>query len=86
MLLDAKQGGFIPYHLTIDTITTFSEQIYQNINNGNIEIATYIDLKRPLKMSIIIFFQKLDKFEIKNNNLNWITNYMTNRSKRTLAH
>ena len=46
MLLDAKQGGFIPNHLTIDMITTFSEQIYQNINNGNIEIATYIDLKK----------------------------------------
>ena len=44
--LDNKQGGFRPNHSTTDTIVKFSEDIFKNINNGNIIIATYIDLKK----------------------------------------
>ena len=45
-LLDNNQGGFRPNHSTTDTIVRFSENIYKNINQGNITIAVYIDLRK----------------------------------------
>ena len=86
-ILDPKQGGFRPHHSTSDTITKFSDNIYQQINKGNIVVATYIDLKKAFDtVNHIILLQKLEKIGIKNFNLSWIKNYLTNRSQSTLAN
>ena len=45
-LLDKKQGGFRPKHSTTNTIVDFTENIYKNINQGLITVATFIDLRK----------------------------------------
>ena len=86
-LLDQKQGGFRPNHSTIDTIVKFSENIYKQVNEGDVVIATYIDLKKAFDtVNHSILIQKLRKVGIKNTNLIWIENYLTNRSQTTLAN
>ena len=86
-LLDQNQGGFRPNHSTTDTIIKFSDKIYRRINEGEMVIATFIDLKKAFDtVNHNILIQKLDRMGIKNRNLTWIRNYLTGRSQSTLAN
>ena len=86
-ILDPNQGGFGPNHSTIDTITKFSDRIYQQINKGEIVVATYIDFKKAFDtVNHKILLKKLDKIGIRNKNLAWIQNYLTGRTQSTLAN
>ena len=86
-LLDPRQGGFRPNHTTMGTISKFTEKIYKGINEGELTIATYIDLKKAFDtVNHKILLQKLEKLGIQNNNLKWIENYLSNRSQSTLAN
>ena len=83
-LLDPKQGGFRANHSTTNTISKFTENIYKGINEGELTIATYIDLKKAFDtVNHKILLQKLG---IQNNNLKWLRNYLSNRSQSTLAN
>ena len=86
-LLDPKQGGFRANHSTTNTISKFTENIYKGINEGELTIAPYIDLKKAFDtVNHKILLQKLGKLGIQNNNLKWLRNYLSNRSQSTLAN
>ena len=86
-LLDNKQGGFRPGHSTVDTIVRFTEDLYQNINNGLTSIAVYIDLRKAFDtVNHILLLNKLRNLGVIGTNLDWIENYLENRTQTTLAN
>ena len=86
-LLDDKQGGFRPGHSTIDTIVCFTEELYQNINNGLTSIAVYIDLRKAFDtVNHHLLINKVRNLGVEGSNLSWIENYLENRTQCTLAN
>ena len=45
-LLDERQGGFRSRHSTVDTACHFTDDIYKAMNNRDLTIAAFIDLKK----------------------------------------
>ena len=73
-------------HSTVDTIVRFTEDLYKNLNNGQISIAVYIDLRKAFDtVNHQILLKKLRLLGICGLNLNWIENYLKHRSQCTLA-
>ena len=86
-LLDTRQGGFRSNHSTVDTISNFTEELYQGINDGEITVATFIDLKKAFDtVNHKILLQKLNKLGINGANLAWVDNYLSDRCQATLAN
>ena len=48
-LLDERQGGFRSRHSTVDTACHFTDDIYKAMNNRDLTIAAFIDLKKALQ-------------------------------------
>ena len=83
-LLDVRQGGFRPKHSTCNTTVDFTEDIYRNMNNGEITVAVYIDLRKAFDtVNHVILLKKMKKMGISNVLLNWFKNYLTDRSQAT---
>ena len=63
MYIDVKQGGFRKNHSTINTVSYFTNDIFNGINEGNLTIATYIDMAKAFDTGnheiLIIKLQKL---------------------------
>ena len=57
-LLDPKQGGFRQKHSTIDTTVNFTEDIYKNMNDREVTVAVYVDLRKLLIRLIIKSYLK----------------------------
>ena len=50
MYLDVKQGGFRKNNSTINTVSYFTNDIFNGINKWNLTIATYIDMAKAFDM------------------------------------
>ena len=86
-LLDQRQGGFRKNHSTTDTTIKFVNDIYEALNLGQITIAVFIDLRKAFDTVIhIILSKNLKLLGIKNKNLDWVKNYLENRSQKTLVN
>ena len=83
-LLDTKQGGFRPNHSTTNTAVDFTEDIYCNMNRGEITAAVFVDLRKAFDIvNHEILLKKLKKMGINDFLLSWLRNYLTNRSQST---
>ena len=86
-ILNKKQGGVRAGHSTINTIAEFTDDIFNNLNNSQCTIATFIDLKKAFDtINRSILLKKLFKLGIRGRTLNWLTSYLENRTQRTLAN
>ena len=86
-LLDHKQGGFRKNHSTIDSSVKFVDDLFKAMNEGAITIAVFIDLRKAFDTVNHEFLcNKLSSYGIKNKNLDWIKNYLFNRTQQTLVN
>ena len=83
-ILTEFQNGFRKNHSTIDTIFKFTTDLQVNKNNKLNTIALYIDFKKAFDtVNHKLLIEKLENMQIKNNVLNWICSYLTNRTQYT---
>ena len=86
-ILTENQGGYRKKRSTIDTIATLTDEIARQRNIGNFTIATFIDIKKAFdSVNFEILFKKLEKYGVKNSNLNLLKSYLTNRKQYTVAN
>ena len=86
-ILDKKQGGFRKNNSTINSVSEFSHEIYEAINNKNISLATFIDFSKAFDtVNHQILLEKLNICGIKNKNKNWIQNYLLHRKQSTVVN
>ena len=83
-ILTEFQNGFRKNHSTIDTIFKFTTDLQLNKNNKLNTLALYIDFKKAFDtVNHKLLLEKLKDMQIKDNVLNWISSYLTNRSQCT---
>ena len=83
-ILTEFQNGFRKNHSTIDTIFKFTTDLQLNKNNKLNTLALYIDFKKAFDtVNHKLLLGKLKDMQIKDNVLNWISSYLTNRSQCT---
>ena len=83
-ILDAKQGGFRKEHSTTDSSVKFLNNIYIAMNERNMTISVFMDLRKAFDtVNHKILCSKLSVYGIKDANLEWIKNYLNNRSQKT---
>ena len=86
-ILNIKQGGFRTGHSTINTIAEFTDDIFNNLNNSQCTMTTFIDLKKAFDtVNHSLLLKKLDKLGIRGKPHNWLTSYLNYRTQRTLAN
>ena len=82
-----KQGGFRKGFSTASSIADLTDDLYSNINEGLTSLATFVDLRKAFDtVNHEILLQKIKCYGIRNKNLDWCTNYLNNRSQKTLAN
>ena len=68
-------------------IYIFTEDIFENINNGFITASIFIDLKKAFDtVNHNILIKKIEDMGIKGDILNWCINYLSNRFQSTLCN
>ena len=86
-LLSNKQGGFRKNHSTVQSIVNLTDNIFENMNNGLITAAVFIDLRKAFDtVNHSILIKKLYKMGINENLYKWCINYLTDRKQRTLVN
>ena len=86
-LLNKKQGGFRKNNSTVNSISEFTHEIFTAINNKYISLATFIDFSKAFDtVNHTILLEKMKIYRIKNENFQWIQNYLTNRQQSTIVN
>ena len=86
-VLDEKQGGFRRGHCTTATTAKRTEDLYQSINNKELTVATFMDLRKAFDtVDHTILLSKLDKLGVKGLPHNWLSSYLNNRTQATIAN
>ena len=86
-LLDPNQGGFRKNNSTINSISNFTDHIYNSINEKQVSISIVIDFSKAFdNVNHKMLLEKLEHLGIKHKSLLWIKNYLTNRRQRTLIN
>ena len=86
-LLDERQGEFRKGHSTISTIAEFTDDLFEDINNNQLTLATFIDLRKAFDtVNHFILLQKLLKLGIKDKIFEWVKSYLSKRSQCTIVN
>ena len=86
-LLSNHQGGFRKNHSTLGSINDLTTDIFNSINNKEITLATFFDLKKAFDtVNHKILIKKLDKMGIKGDLLCLVENYLNNRYQKTICN
>ena len=86
-LLDERQGGFRKGHSTISTIAEFTDDLFEDINNNKLTLATFIYLRKAFDtVNHFILLQKLLKLGIKGKIFEWAKSYLSKRSQCTIVN
>ena len=86
-ILCEKQNGFRPNHSTTNSIIDLTNDIYNEINNGNVTLAAFIDLKKAFDtVNHKILLEKLNYMGIRGKTLSWVENYLFNRYQKTICN
>ena len=86
-ILCQEQCGFRKGRSTVDSIVNLTNAIFNSINNHEACMAVFIDLKKAFDtINHTILISKLEYMGIGGNLLLWVTNYLHDRSQRTLAN
>ena len=76
------QFGFRPKHSTQQAIITLFDNITKSLDNGNIAISIFIDLKKAFDtVNHRILLRKLYAYGIRGPILKWIESYLTGRTQ-----
>ena len=83
-ILVHNQGGFRRNNSTINLVATFTHEVYSAINNKEIAMATYIDFQKAFDtVDHEILVNKLETTGVRDHNLGWLSDYLTNRKQCT---
>ena len=86
-ILNENQGGFRKNHSTISTVASFTDELYDAMNNKKFSLAVFIDLSKAFDtVNHNILLQKLTKLGIRNKCLDLITNYLSDRCQKTVVN
>ena len=86
-LLSNNQSGFRKNYSTTKSIVDLNDIIFENMNNGKVTTAVFIDLRKAFDtVDHSILLKKLDKVGIKNEIFMWCKNYLSNRKQKTLVN
>ena len=86
-ILSEYQFGFRKNHSTIDSIATLVENILHSVNEGEVTLAAFIDLKKAFDtVNHNILLEKLYYMGIRGPILIWIKSYLANRMQRTICN
>ena len=72
------QFGFRKYHFIALALITVTDEIYQQLDNGNIIMGIYCDLQKAfVTVSHGIILSKIYNYGIRGTVFNWFKNYLT---------
>ena len=84
-VLYQNQFGFRQGHSTHHTLITLVDDITKSLDNGDIVIGVFLDLKKAFDtVNHKILLKKLYHYGIRGNVLKWVESYLTNRSQFVL--
>jgi ribonuclease HI len=76
-----NQSGFRKYRSTIDQILKLQDTILKKLKNKDSVLAVFIDFERAYDMlHVPTLLRKLQKMGITGNTINWIENFLSNRT------
>ena len=80
------QSGFRPKHSTKSSVLNSTNRWLLNIDQGNYNIAVFVDLKKAFDtVNHEILLKKLRYYGIDNIELKWFTSYLTDRKQYTVV-
>ena len=81
------QGGFRKGYSTTSTIADLTDDLFQAINDCNVTLAAFIDLRKAFDtVDLEILRKKLFEAGIRGRVLDWCGNYLSNRYQRTTVN
>ena len=81
-ILYKHQYGFRAKHNTSQPLLHFTENIFHALNSNKFNIAIFIDLKKAFEtVNFDILLSKMKHYGVRNVELLWFQNYLTNRSQ-----
>ncbi len=81
-LLNQCQSGFRKHHSTATTLLDVTDHILNNMNNGMITGALFIDLKKAFDtVNHKLLLQKLQSYGINGCTLHWFSSYLCKRTQ-----
>ena len=79
-ILFKSQYGFRKLHSTETAAIELTDTLLQNLDNGDIPIAIFLDLSKAFDtLDHAILLKKMDHYGIKDTPLNWLISYLSNR-------
>jgi hypothetical protein len=76
------QYGFRAKHNVTHPLLHFTNKLFNSLNNNKLSIAIFIDLKKAFDtVNYEILLAKLNHYGIRNAELQWLTNYLSNRQQ-----
>ena len=86
-ILNDKQNGFRKGFSTVSAVADLTDDIFRAINNDKLTLAVFVDFKKAFDtVCHEILCKKLEKYGVGGRVLKWCTDYLTNRSQKTLAN
>ena len=86
-ILCDHQNGFRPNRSTMDSIVKLTNDLFGSINNKEVILAAFIDLKKAFDtVNHNILLEKLNNMGIRNQTVLWIKSYLGNRMQRTISN
>ena len=85
--LDTRQGGFRKNNSTINTVTYFTYDIFNALNEREYTITTFVDMAKAFDIvNHKILLEKLNRLGFTGNLLKLLGNYLDNRKQSTTAN
>ena len=81
------QSAFLKHHSTITSLHKVNEDWLESIENGEISLVCYFDLKKcfdTLCHKTLLF--KLEKYDFNHNSIAWFKSYLQDRNIATFCH
>lgn len=84
-LLSNTQSGFRPQHSTLTAAIDVTDYILSNMDHGEVTGAVFLDLKKAFDtVDHGVLLSKLSSLGIMGKELNWFSNYLSNRQQCTV--
>ena len=85
--MNENQGGFHKNHLTISTVASFTDNLYNAINNSYFSLAAFIDFSKAFDtVNHSILITKLDRLGVRGKPLDLIFNFLKDCYQKTVVN
>ena len=86
-ILTECQGGYIPKKSTLNTVSTFTNDVLEGRNDNKLTLAMFVDFSKAFDtVNHTILLKKLKKYGIRGNFYQLLENYLANRSQTTIVN